>query len=179
MDVYHASNHLWARADHLFDEGSPQFRHGRSDFYINSATAVNNRHLSSENLMNFPPPQHTNTAEKITTTAQYFLDRQEHIHYAALANSGSMPTSLTCSPSTCSHKTTNSPPHGPLMRKNGDAPFVRGARSSLLSHGPFAGRFFRAVFYSREMFDVTHFFLRRERRGAADDARSRRGKVLR
>jgi hypothetical protein len=26
LDVYHASDHLWARADHLFGEGSPQPR---------------------------------------------------------------------------------------------------------------------------------------------------------
>ena len=89
LDFYHASDHLWALAHELFGDGSAeahrwasrlmhQLRHGKEERVVKTL----------ESLMNAPPPQHTHATPKISTTAQYFLDHQDHIHYAALADQG-------------------------------------------------------------------------------------------
>lgn len=87
LDFYHASDHLWALAHELFGEGSKkargwtqkllhQLRHGKDARVIRTLA----------DLRASPPPEHLHAAEKIRSTAEYFLAHKDHIHYADFAN---------------------------------------------------------------------------------------------
>jgi len=85
LDFYHASDHLWALANHLFGQGSVkgqrwvsrllhQLRHGKESRVLRSL----------EKLVKDAPEQHLPAAEIITKTEEYFRRHKEHIHYADL-----------------------------------------------------------------------------------------------
>ncbi len=79
LDFYHASDHLWALANHLFGQGSAearrwvtrllrQLRHGRESRVLRSL----------EELVKHAAEQHPQSLEIITTTADYFLRHEQH-----------------------------------------------------------------------------------------------------
>lgn len=87
LDFYHASDHLWALANEMFGEASDeakrwahkllhQLRHGKETRVIETL----------ESLMTSPPPELAHATKIINSTTEYFLDHQDHIHYADLAN---------------------------------------------------------------------------------------------
>jgi len=89
LDFYHASDHLWALANHIFGQGSTegrrwvtrllhQLRHGKESRVLRSL----------ETLVEEAPEQYPQSAEIITNTEQYFRRHEEHIHYAKLDDQG-------------------------------------------------------------------------------------------
>jgi hypothetical protein len=86
LDFYHASDHLWALANHLFGEGSSEARHWTHRLLHQLRHGREKRVLRTlEKLVQAPPPQYAHAIEPITTTAEYFLAHHDHIHYAQFA----------------------------------------------------------------------------------------------
>ena len=89
LDFYHASDHLWALANHLFGQGSAeakrwvlpllrQLRHGKESRMLRSLAA----------LVEAAPENHPRSLDIITNTEDYFRRHEDHIHYAALDEAG-------------------------------------------------------------------------------------------
>ena len=89
LDFYHASDHLWALANHLFGQGSTdakrwvipllrQLRHGKESRVLRSLAQ----------LVESAPENHPQSIEIITGTEEYLRRHEDHIHYAALDEEG-------------------------------------------------------------------------------------------
>lgn len=89
LDFYHASDHLWALANDLFGQGSPeathwvrpllhQLRHGKESRVLRSLAA----------LVQSAHENHPQSLDIITNTENYFRRHEDHIHYAALGEAG-------------------------------------------------------------------------------------------
>jgi len=89
LDFYHASDHLWSLANHLFGQGSPEGRRWVTQLLHQLRHGKETRVLRSlEELVNSAPEQHPQSLEIITNTTGYFLRHEEHIHYAKLDEQG-------------------------------------------------------------------------------------------
>lgn len=89
LDFYHASNHLWALANHLFGQGSAQGRRWVSRLLHQLRHGKESRVLRSlEDLVQNAPEQYPQATEIITNTEEYFRRHEDHIHYAKLDEQG-------------------------------------------------------------------------------------------
>ena len=89
LDFYHASDHLWALANHLFGQGSAEGRRWVTRLLCQLRHGKESRVLRSlEDLVKDAPEQYPQATEIITNTEAYFRRHEEHIHYAKLDEQG-------------------------------------------------------------------------------------------
>jgi len=89
LDFYHASDHLWALANHLFGQSAPEARRWVSRLLGQLRHGKESRVLRSlKELVQDAPEQYPRSIEIITNTEDYFRRHEQHIGYAKLDEQG-------------------------------------------------------------------------------------------